>query len=96
MSFLNSCLKMEMEQSALLDSGDPSKTTELVKSGQQLDPEFWNHFISLCSDIETMGELLNVSTDEVSSWPQKIKEELSKINNEDEEKERSVVQKTGE
>lgn len=88
-------LAMENDNGPLLDSGDDTKSTELVRSGLQLDEKLWDHFISLCADTEAMAELFGVSPDEVLSWPDKIKKQLEKADDSEEGKDRNQFANTG-
>lgn len=68
---------------ALLDSGEESRASQIIRQGKNLRKEgetsFWDDFISICNDAQGLAELLNVSEQEVRNWPNLIKEKLDNL-----------------
>ncbi len=69
--------------SPFMDSGDDGQSLNVVKSGKDLrkedESQFWDDFMTLCSNSKGMSELLDVGQEKVRSWPAKIKEALDKL-----------------
>lgn len=81
-SFLT-LLEQMSQSSPLMDSGEDSASMSIVRTGKQLrkddETQFWDDFISLCSNADGLAELLEVSPQKIRSWPTKIKEVLDKL-----------------
>jgi hypothetical protein len=75
------------QKSPLMDSGEETKATELIRAGEQLrkedQPSFWDDFLSLLSNSEGFGELLKIGSDKVLSWPERIREARNKLEKSD-------------
>ena len=71
------------QMSPLMDSGDDGQVLNVVQSGKDLrkedETQFWDDFISLCSNSKGMSELLDIGQEKVRSWPAKIKEAMDKL-----------------
>jgi len=79
----------------LLDSGDDSKSMEVIRIGMQVSKDFWDSFSKLCNNTEGFSELLGVREDQVSEWPAKIKANLDKVSQSDTQNKSNLVS-TGE
>lgn len=67
----------------LMTSGEESKAMQAVRAGNNLSPDFWNQFMSLCSNADGLSELFNINKDRVLAMPTRIKENLKKVENKD-------------
>src|SRR5574343_302227 len=70
-------------RSPLMDSGEEEGAITVVRTGKDLREEgessFWDEFISLCSNVNGMSQLFNVSETKIRSWPGRIREILDKL-----------------
>lgn len=69
-----------------------------IRNGIGIKKEFWNDFMLLLNDPESLSDLLDVSLEKISTWREKIKEAIKKVEEEDKEpitKERKTLLKTG-
>lgn len=75
--------------SPLMDSGEDGQVLTVVRSGKDLRKEeetsFWDDFISLCSNVQGMSDLLGVAPEKIRTWPGKIQEALDKLETHDAE-----------
>lgn len=75
--------------SPLMDSGEDGQVLTLVRAGKDLRKEdetpFWDDFITLCSNVQGMSDLLGVPSEKIRSWPGKIQEALDKLETHDAE-----------
>lgn len=66
-----------------MDSGDDGYISQIVQAGKDLrkedESQFWDDFITLCSNSKGLSELLDVKQEVIRSWPAKIKEALGKL-----------------
>lgn len=89
MNFYKLCEQMSGDQpkTPLIDSGLETKSMDVVRNGMQLRTgdcnDFWDDFISLCSNAEALSELLEVPTEKISKWATKIQDTITKIKNYD-------------
>lgn len=69
--------------SPLMDSGDEGHIVQIMQAGKDLrkedESQFWDEFMTLCSNAKGLSELLDVGQEKVRSWPAKIKEALDKL-----------------
>lgn len=77
-------LKEAMEKmSPLMNSGEDSKTLAVVRTGKDMrkedESQFWDEFVSLCSNADGLAELLDVNAEKVRSWPNKIHDALQQL-----------------
>ena len=68
----------------LMGSGEDSRAMKVVRVGMNLreaedSEEFWQDFISLCSDSEGMADLLGVKAAEVRRWAARIKDTIEQV-----------------
>lgn len=82
--------------------GNPA-SKQMVLRGLEIRPEreegstFWDDFISVMTgNAEGASKLLGVPQDTIAKWPQTIRELLNQVRDENAEKERSDMVKTGE
>lgn len=89
--------------SPLMDSGESSAALNVVKAGKELrkedETQFWDDFVSLCSNSDGLADLLDVNAEKIRSWPGKIKDMLDKLDlhtaEDPNEKEKAEVIPTG-
>ena len=78
-----------MDNSPLMDSGESNKADGIIRAGLDLrkddEQSFWEDFMNLCGNSEGLAELLDVRPEQVSSWPEKIREHLDNIDHQDSE-----------
>lgn len=89
-------LKLQ-ERDHLLGSGEEPLGVQAIKNGINLNKkhsDFWNDFISVCANADAMADLLGVSKEQVLSWPNKIKELVSKTQAQN-DTEKSKIMTTG-
>lgn len=77
-----------------------TKGMRVVRSGLNINEEFWDEFIQVCNNPDDLAELLGVSTTAVSTWATKIKEAVDKVKHADshgegEEKVKNKILDTG-
>jgi len=88
-SFYDLWEHMEESATPLMDSGEDSKSMQIIRAGKNLrkDDErpFWDEFMELCSNSEGMAELLGVDSSKVIAWPTRIREIMDKIQGHDQE-----------
>lgn len=67
-----------------------------IRADREEGSTFWDDFISVMTgNSEGASKLLNVSQDTIAKWPQTIRELMKKVRDENAEKERSDIIKTG-
>ena len=75
---------------ALLDSGIGSEAEPVIRTGMTLRNKkecgsFWDDFIKITADSESLASLLDVDEDKIKNWESRIKEEIAKIEDADSE-----------
>jgi hypothetical protein len=87
---------------ALLDSGSGSEAEPVIRTGLNLRNKkecgsFWDDFIKITADSESLASLLDVDEDKIKNWESRIKEEVAKIEDADSEEggEKADVMDTG-
>lgn len=69
--------------SPLMNSGEDSKAIIVVRAGNELHEKgkrtFWDEFMSLCNNADGLSQLLDVPVDKIKNWPEKIKDNLDKL-----------------
>ena len=75
---------------ALLDSGTGSEAEPVIRTGMTLRNKkecgsFWDDFIKITADSESLASLLDVDEDKIKNWESRIKEEIAKIEDADSE-----------
>lgn len=69
-----------------------------IRNGIGIKKEFWNDFLLLLNDTESVSDLLDVPLEKVSTWRDKINKAINKVEEEDKTlvaKERKKMLKTG-
>jgi len=61
------------------DSVSESKASVAIRTGIGIREDFWDDFIAVIKNSSGLSELLDVPVVKVASWHQKIKEELDKV-----------------
>ena len=87
---------------ALLNSGSGSEAEPVIRTGLNLRNKkecgsFWDDFIKITADSESLASLLDVDEDKIKNWESRIKEEVAKIEDADSEEggEKADVMDTG-
>jgi len=87
---------------ALLSSGGGSEAEPVIRTGMSLRNKkecgsFWDDFIKITADSESLSSLLDVDEDKIKNWESKIKEEIAKVEEKDSEEggEKADVMDTG-
>lgn len=84
-SFAQLCEQMEKAKrhTPLMDSGEEDKSIIIVRKGNNLRKEdersFWEDFIDLCGDAQSLATLLQVEPQKVMKWPSRIRDMLEKL-----------------
>jgi len=92
-SFCDLYNKMQNEQDVnppLMDSGESTKSMQAIRNGLGFHEDgkrsFWDEFIDIASqNSENLAELLGTTANNVRTWSSRIKENLDKVKNHDEE-----------
>ena len=68
---------------ALLDAGTGSESEPVIRTGMTLRNKkecgsFWDDFIKITADSESLASLLDVDEDKIKNWESRIKEEIAK------------------
>ena len=73
------------EENDLEDEVLQNKTLNVIKKGLEIrDPgcgEFWEDFMSICSDASAVAELLDVPSAKVSKWASIIRDKIQEVEN---------------
>lgn len=77
-----------------------SKGMRAVRTGLNINEEFWDQFIQVCNNTDDLAELLGVSPTAISTWATKVKEAVDKVKQADsqgksDEKVKNKVMDTG-
>jgi hypothetical protein len=89
LSFLSVIDRMSKKHFVYYENVDEigqDKATNVVRSGINLDQDFWDNFISILNNANGVAELFDVPREKVTNWASRIKEIINKINSEDNEK----------
>lgn len=60
-----------------------SKASSAIRTGIGVREEFWDDFLAVLNNSSGLSELLDIPTTKISSWHQRIKEELAKVKESD-------------
>lgn len=67
----------------LMTSGSEDIAKRAIRSGMQLrskkDGDFWEDFIKVCGDSDSVAELLGVPKEKVSGWASHIREMIKEV-----------------
>ena len=94
-------MEQEDGERALLDSGEETKSMEAIRTGMHLrkpgQNDFWDDFLNLIGNADSIAELLEIPKDKIASWPSKIKQIREKVHRADhqERPDKASVIKTG-
>ena len=86
----------------LEDDVQKNKSLNVIRKGLEIrDPgcgDFWEDFMSVCSDANAVADLLDIPATKVSKWASIIREKLKQVEDTDSQdtKPRSKVISTGE
>ena len=56
--------------------GFRNKSISVIEKGMEFDENFWNHFIQLLNNPEGLSQLLDVPTNKIATWHEKIKDTI--------------------
>lgn len=79
--------KLLLEQNPLQDSGDDSKAMLAIRVGNGISDTFWTDFQRLINNVDAVSELLQVRPEEISRWSHRIKDNMQKVQERDEQPE---------
>lgn len=67
-----------MEHSSLLDDDSRSeeKCIAALRTGLNIDADFWEGFLRLCNNADTLSVLLDIPKERISKWPSRIRKFL--------------------
>lgn len=68
-----------MEHMSAADVQQNDATVEVVRSGMNLSPDFWENFIQISGNSDGLAELLDVPKHKVAGWASKINDVLDRI-----------------
>ncbi len=71
-----------------------SKAMAAIRTGLNIGDDFWDNFIQVCNNPDSLAELLDVRSDQVSGWGSRIKENLEKVHKQDSSGQGDAEQKT--
>lgn len=80
---------------------DDSLSLDAIKSGMNLDENFWKNFVMLLNNPEALAKLLDVPTHKVTTWYSRVNKYLNKFmdseesNNLEKAKKKKKLIKTG-
>jgi hypothetical protein len=75
--------QMNCEEATVLENYDNSKALVAVRAGSNLRADFWDDFIKVCNQSQSLSELLGVRREVIARWPAAIREALAKIDKQD-------------
>ena len=67
----------------------------IIQTGKNVNPNFWDEFILVLNNSEGLAELLGVSKGKVLTWRKKIKDQLSKNKEEIKINKKNKIIRTG-
>lgn len=82
----------------LNEDSHESGAMKAIRNGIGIDKAFWDNFLLLLNDTESVSDLLNAPTEKVGTWRKAIKNALDKVHRADGEtipKEKKRLLKTG-
>ena len=75
-----------------------SGAMKAIRNGIGIDKSFWENFILLLNDAESVSDLLNIPVEKIGTWRESITQTLDKVHSVDGEvipKEKKRLLKTG-
>jgi len=84
-------IEQEEEDTALMGTEiDPTTVTgedangeEAIRLGMNIRHDFWDDFIKMANNADSLSRLLGIDADKISDWPRRVKESLEKVQDED-------------
>lgn len=80
--------------SPLLNTGEDTKSMEVIRSGLGLDKNFWENFIKICNN-DGLSDLLNIKSHQIGEWVPRIRTALKRVEEADRGKKKDKMIKTG-
>jgi hypothetical protein len=71
-----------MENNSISKNDISDKAISVVKTGLQVDENFWENFLRVMNNSSGLSELLDVPSEKITKWHSRIKDALKKINDE--------------
>jgi len=66
-------------------TGEDANGEEAIRIGMNIRADFWDDFIKLANNGESLSRLLGIDADKISDWPRRVKESIEKAQQDDEE-----------
>ena len=77
------CTLWENMENNSISQNDISDTAiSVVKTGLQVDEDFWENFLRIMNNSSGLSELLDVPSEKIAQWHSRIKDALKEINDE--------------
>jgi len=71
-----------MENNSISKNDISDKAISVVKTGLQVDENFWENFLRVMNNSSGLSELLDVPSEKITKWHSRIKDALKEINDE--------------
>jgi len=55
------------------------KAIVAIRAGLNISPEFWDNFIKICNQSQSLSELLGVRREVIARWPNQIRDNLANV-----------------
>lgn len=55
------------------DSRGEEKCIAAIRTGLNINPDFWDCFLRVCNNPDTLSVLLDIPKERMSKWPQRIR-----------------------
>ena len=78
----------------LLDTGEDTKSMEVIRNGLSLDKNFWDNFIKICNN-DGLADLLDVKSSQMSEWVSRINAVLKRVQEADRRGKKNTMLPTG-
>lgn len=71
------------------------RESNIIKTGKNINPNFWEEFIMVLNNLEGISELLNVPKHKILSWRERIRKKISNEKEEIKINKKKKIIKTG-
>lgn len=75
--------QMNCEDATVLENYENSKALAAIRAGSNLRSDFWDDFIKVCNQSQSLSELLGVRREVIARWPAAVREALAKVEKQD-------------
>ena len=55
------------------------KAVVAIRAGLNIDPNFWDNFLKICNQSQSLSELLGIRRETIARWPGQIRENLANV-----------------